>query len=233
MDAPVTVATRSAPMLQEFQELLAGIYDLPTHYRVDEFLVTEREHLPSPARESETDEQLLVQEQGGAAAVSLFLDAALLERLASANPLQTLHAGNLQDYWTALEGVSHFLYLAWNAGFDRGVTLLELELQAEIDKYVASWWLLREQNPERCPAELHYLLFERARIDAGLAGERIALYRAANQFAARFCRRLERQLTAHAARRPPRRVHAETLSELRRFYRLTRERKVSHIRRYS
>ena len=26
----------------------------------------------------------------------------------AANPLQALHAGNLADYWTALEGVSHF-----------------------------------------------------------------------------------------------------------------------------
>jgi len=220
-------------MLQQFQDLLAGIYDLPTDYRVDEFLVTERRHLPGSACESGTDEQLLVLEQSDGAAVSLFLDAGLLERLACANPLETLHAGNLADCWTALEGVSHFLYLAWNAGFDRGVTLLELELQAEIDKYVASWWLLRAQNPERCPAELHYLLFERTRVDARLAAGRVELYNAANHYAARFCRRLERQLTAHAARLPLRLMHAETLTELRRFYRLSRERKVSHIRRYS
>ena len=29
------------------------------------------------------------------------------------------------------------------------------------------------------------------------------------------------------------RMHAETLAELRRFYRLSRERKMTHIRRYS
>jgi hypothetical protein len=224
-------------MLQQLQDLLAGIYDLPTPYRVGDFLFTERERLPSPARESDTDEQLLVLEEGGTAAVGLFLDARLLERLACANPLEALNGANLADYWTALEGVSHFLYLAWNAGHDRGVTLLELELQAEIDKYVASWWLLREQHPERCPAELHHLLFERAHVDSRLAGARSALYHAANQYAARFCRRLERQLTAHAARRQAARrtarMHAETLAELRRFYRLGRERKVSHIRRYS
>jgi hypothetical protein len=225
-------------VLQQLQDLLAGIYDLPTDYRIEDFLFTERERLPSPARESDTDEQLLVLDQDGAASVGLFLDARLLERLASANPLEALNAGNLADYWTALEGVSHFLYLAWNAGYDRGVTLLELELQAEIDKYVASWWLLRAQDPERCPAELHHLLFERARGDARLAGGRAELYRAANQYAGRFCRRLERQLTAAAARmRAARlhagRMHAETLTELRRFYRLSPERKMTHIQRYS
>jgi hypothetical protein len=215
-------------VLQQLQDLLAGIYDLPVPYKVDDFLFTERARLPRTVRDSNTDEQVLVLDEGGAAAVGLFLDAHLLERLAQANPLEALHAGNLADYWTALEGVSHFIYLAWNAGHDRGVSLLELELQAEIDKYVSSWWLLREQDPARFPAELHRLLFERCRIDLALAGERCELYRQANQYAARFCRRLERQLSTQAAT-----GRREALCELRRFYRLSRERKMSHIQRNS
>ena len=135
------------------QELLSGIYDLPTEYCVYDFLFTERERLPRAVRDSDTDEQVLVLDQGDSASVGLFLDPRLLERLAAANPLEILNGSNLADYWTALEGVSHFLCLAWNAGHDRGVTLLELELQAEIDKYVASWWLLRQQHPGRYPAE--------------------------------------------------------------------------------
>ena len=213
-------------VLQQLQELLAGIYDLPLQYKVYDFLFTEREHLPRTVRDSNTDEQVLVLDEGNAAAVGLFLDAQLLDRLAVANPLEALHAGNLADYWTALEGVSHFICLAWNAGHDRAVSLLELELQAEIDKYVTSWWLLREQDPARYPAELHRLLFERARVDSRLAGERCELYREANHYAARFCRRLGRQLSAQAA--PARH---EALAELRRFYRLSRERKMTHIQR--
>ena len=42
----------------------------------------------------------------------------------------------MECFCLALEGVSHFLYLIWNASFDRSVTLLEMELQAEIDKFV-------------------------------------------------------------------------------------------------
>jgi hypothetical protein len=178
-------------------------------------------------RDSQTDEQVLVMDQGDEAAVGLFLDPQLLARLAAANPIEALNSGNVADYWTALEGVSHFIYLAWNLGNNRAVSLLELELQAEIDKYVSSWWLLREQDPERYPAELHRLLFERTRIDAHLAGERAPLYRQANQYAARFCRRMERLLLAETERR-----RCEALCELRRFYRLSREHKVTHIERY-
>jgi hypothetical protein len=213
-------------VLQQLQDLLSGIYDLPLQHCVYDFLFTERERLPQTLRDSNTDEQLLVLDEGGAAAVGLYLDPQLLERLAQANPLEALHGGNLADYWTALEGVSHFIYLAWNAGHDRGVSLLELELQAEIDKYVSSWLLLREQDPARYPAELHRLLFERCRVDVRLAGERCELYRAANQYAARFCRRLERQLSDRAAA-----TSREVLAELRRFYRLSHERKMTHIQR--
>jgi len=187
-------------VLQQIQGLLAGIYDLPLHYNVYDFLFTERARLPQEVRDSHTDEQVLVVSDEAGASVGLFLDAELLGRLAAANPLQALNAANVSDYLTALEGVSHFLYLAWNAGHDRPVSLLELELQAEIDKYVASWWLLREQDPERYPAELYRLLFDRTRIDADLAGSSSQLYREANHYAARFCRRLGRQLSATAVR---------------------------------
>lgn len=214
-------------VLQGLQDLLSEIYDLPLPYRVDDFLFTERAALPASVRESETDEQVLVVDEGEQAAVGLFLDPDLLARLAAANPLLALNSGNVADYWTALEGVSHFICLAWNADHDRGVSLLELELQAEIDKYVSSWWLLREQDPERYPAELHRLLFEQTRIDPRLAGERSDLYREAHQYAARFCRRLERLLWSEALPR-----QHETLCELRRFYRLSRDRKMTHIARH-
>jgi hypothetical protein len=213
-------------VLQPIQDLLAHIYDLPMDYRVDDFLFTERAALPMSVRDSSTDEQVLVLDEGDAAAVGVFLDPQLLERLAAADPLAALHSGNVADYWTALEGVSHFMYLAWNAGYDRAVSLLELELQAEIDKYISSWWLLRAQDPERYPAELHRLLFERTRVDETLAGDRAGMYREANQYASRFCRRLERQMVARSVR-----LQQETLCELRRFYRLSRERKMTHIQR--
>ena len=45
------------------------------------------------------------------------------------------------------------------------MTLLELELQAEVDKYVLCAWLLREQGAGRFPRELHRVLFERAHVD--------------------------------------------------------------------
>ncbi len=209
---------------RQLQSLLAGIYDVPQAYDVEQFLLTDRRALPEAFRASPTDEQLLVADGGDELSLGLFLDAQLLARLDAANPLELLNGANLADYWTALEGVSHFVYLAWNAGHDRPVSLHELELQAEVDKYAATVLLLRAQDPKRFPVELHRALFERAHVSVALAGARAGLYRRANQHAARFCRHLGQLLAPVGAR-----AQARAAAELRRFYRLTNAMKVRHI----
>jgi hypothetical protein len=223
-------------ILRRLQDLIGGIYDVSIGHDVYDFLVTDQKRLPAAARGgAPTDEQLIVAqpEEGvnGELAMSLYLDPELLERLKRADPMERLHDGNVADYWTALEGVSHFLYLAWNAGHDKPVSLLELEMQAEVDKYVASYWLMRRQFPDRFPAELWQLLFERTRIDPRLAAGKVDLYREATRYAQKFCRRLERLLRAATLRGTDGRSPADVLAELRRFYRLTNARKVAHIER--
>jgi hypothetical protein len=213
-------------VLRQMQQLLGGIYDLDVPVDVCDYLVTDRTQLPLGLRASTADEQLVVEQSAEEIGMSLYLDLELLERLAAANPLETLNGANLADYLTALEGVSHFLYLAWNAGHDKPVSLLELELQAEVDKYVSALWLLRAQSPRRFPTELHPALFVQARVDPALAGDREALYREASGYAARFCRHLERRVQNGEAVREPR-----LLGDLRRFYRLTQVRKRELIER--
>ena len=211
-------------MLRKLQQLLEDIYDLPAAQDVGDFLLTDRASLPAELRDSTSDEQLLVCDSQGEAAIGLFLDAALLQRLDASNPLVSLHGGNVADFWTVLEGVSHFLYLAWHVEHDRAVSLLELERQAEIDKYVTSLWLLREQHPGRFPRGLHRLLFHQARVDPRLVGERLWLYDRANRQASRFCKRVERRLESAGAA-----ARATVVAELRRFYRWSSAHKHRHI----
>jgi hypothetical protein len=215
-------------LLSELQQLIGGIYDVSITHDVCDFLVTDRRHLPQAAGGGHAEEELIVAQPAEGSdelALALYLDPALLARLAHADPLERLHAGNVADWWTALEGVSHFLYLAWNAGHDKPVSLLELELQAEIDKYVVSWWLLRRQLPEHFPAELRRLLFARTRVDPRLAGAQVELYREASRYAERFCERLERTLARSRQGGGIRGAQQEVLAQLRRFYRLTHARK--------
>ncbi|MGQ0430697.1 MAG: hypothetical protein ACT4UQ_12265 [Gammaproteobacteria bacterium] len=208
------------------ESLLTSLYDLHVDCRVEDFLVTDRQALPGECRDAPGDEQLFVTEVDDELCMSLYLDRALLERLERRDPHDALDEANVADCWTALEGVSHFLCVAHNAGHDRPVSCLTLELQAEIDKYVASFLLLRRADPRRFPAELHALLFRRTRIDPALAAGRESLYRRASRYAARFCARLEPRLRALCARED-----GSWLADLRRFYRLPDAGKLRHIER--
>jgi hypothetical protein len=214
--------------LASLQRALAEIYDLPATPDVADFLMTDRARLAQLEAARETDEQLLVAEEGDTLSLALFIDASVLARLARRDPYSALNGENLADYLTAAEGVSHFVYVAWNAGHDKPVTLLELELQAEIDKYVLCAWLLREQGAGRFPRELHRALFDRARIDPVAAGARAGLYRMASRYAGRFCRRIATRLECGA-----RHASRDLLAELRRFYRLGNARKLAFIERHA
>lgn len=218
----------SLATLTSLQDALAEIYDLPATPDVREFLLTDRARLAGISSARHCDEQLLLAEEGDTLSMALYIDQEVMRRLAGRDPMAALTHENLADYLTAAEGVSHFVYVAWNTGFDKPVTLLELELQAEVDKYVLGALLLSAQNAGRFPHELHRVLFERARIDPVAAAGREGLYRMASRYAARFCRRM-----AALLERRRRGSMREALTELRRFYRLGSARKLAHIERFA
>ena len=213
-------------ILERLQSLLGDIYDVEPPLDVASFLVTDPAVASRWADEgSATDEALFVRETDDGLDLALFVDAAVLERLESADPFASLGEENLQDCCTALEGVSHLLYLAWSAMQGRSVSLLELETQAEVDKFAATL-VLSGARPGAEVTELHDRLFERVRFAAGLDRERLDRYQAANRFAARFCHRLARRWL-HA----PRPGHHGLFGELRSFYRMPHARKIAHARR--
>jgi hypothetical protein len=204
-------------LLRKLETLLHGLYGLDVDYAVDDFLITDAavaDSLDGGGRK--VDEKLLIAEADGDADVALYLEQALLERLARHDPLTQLDASNLADFWAALEGVSHFTYYAWNAARDRPVSLFELELQGEVDKFVTTEMLLRAQHG-REQRGLHGWLFDAPTLDLDLDDEERERYRRANRYAAKYCRRLSGADDAARQR------------ELRRFYRLSQRSKVAHI----
>ena len=213
-------------VLRGLQELLARLYDVEIDYDVYDFLVTDRNALAgiTPCNDVRLlDEALLVAETTEGAGVSLYLDAALLKRLEHADPLGALTEHNLADFCTALEGVSHFVYTLWRLDCDAQVSLLELETQAEVDKYAATVFLLAHQRGGPFPAQVHRRLFDRVQFDARLLPDQYERYRTAHRCAAQYCRRLELRFV----QRGEARIEA-LLRELRRFYRLGSCAKLSH-----
>jgi hypothetical protein len=211
------------------QEMLERLYDAPTGLDVCDYLMTDRgsvNRLLGHDADSHRDEQVLVEESADGIRLGLYLDAGVLARLAAADPHEELDEHNLADFCTALEGVSHFLYLAFCAARDRCVSLLELELQAEVDKYASALVLLTAQTAGRFPAGLHTRMFHRVSFLPGLPDDELSRYRNANRWAGRFCRSLEERFLRRRDSRPE-----AWLSELRRFYRVGHAEKIRHATR--
>jgi len=166
----------------DLQERLAALYRLEHGLAVEDFLVTDAATAgaltPEGAR-GHLDERLLVRHDGDEVSLALYLDDALLERLRERNPLAELDDEGLADFWTAVEGISHFNYVVHNASARREVTLLELELQAEVDKFVSTMLLAREQGRRAVASRLHHLLFEGMSLDSELGDEERETLRAA------------------------------------------------------
>jgi len=210
-------------MLDRLQQRLTDIYRVDPGHDIRDYLITDRAMavaLGQGALIPNTAESVLLAEDGDGIALSVFLDEDMLERLEDGDPLAELRADQLDDLWKVVEGVSHFNYLVWCAGMDRSVTLLELELQAEIDKYVSTLLLLLEQGDTQMTDKLHGWLFESVRFRDELDDEQRQRYQAASDYAGRFCHRIRERLLEG---------HRGVLPELRHFYRLTQSDKISHI----
>ncbi|MSP16762.1 MAG: hypothetical protein EXR73_09170 [Myxococcales bacterium] len=216
---------RAAPsLLGRVQLGLERLYRIETHLDVEDFLVSadarDRLGLARAPRE-----QLLVAERDGELELGLFVDPLALTNLAERDPAITLDGDNLGDFLLAVEGVSHFVYLAWRAHAGRQVSVLELELQAEVDKYVTCLLTLWPSGAERRGREherLRAQLFERVAFEPDLDHEELERYEVANSNARAYAAALE-------ARFIRRGELTGMLDELRRFYRLGGQDKLAHI----
>jgi hypothetical protein len=124
--------------------------------------------------------------------------------------LPALEDGAFDPICQIIEGVSHFVYLADRAGRNREATQLELELQAEVDKYVVLAASLRDFD-EIVSRKLRARLYDEVTFEHDADTELGERYRIANDYARRFTARLERDYVSRAR-------FGELHRELRRFF---------------
>jgi hypothetical protein len=181
----------SSPLLA-LQDLLASINDVPVQHRVTDFLIGDAlacSSLLGRPLAADEDEQVLLCETETGPALSVYIDDKVTANLRDDNPLRCLSDTNLAAFCTAVEGISHFQYLLWCFEHARQVSLLELELQAEVDKYAAATCLLMRQAYGRFHRGLHRRLFSQVGFLATLDAQGRQRYSEANRCAANFCRR--------------------------------------------
>lgn len=174
-----------------FQRSLTAIYRLDLDLDAAQFVVDParaRELLPPGSPRT----GLVVVEEAGAAQVGLYIDPE-----------------DLDDPGAVLEETSHLVYLAWQCARGRRVSLLELEIQAEVDRYALA----------RVAGDDALAHFRGVRFHEALGPQARRRYHKAHHAALRTCRDLERRF-------PRRGDTPGLLAVLRRYYRLDPEAKL-------
>ncbi|HSD29453.1 MAG TPA: hypothetical protein VLL75_19275 [Vicinamibacteria bacterium] len=202
----------------EVQRRLEALYALEPEAPVSDYLIppSEVSHLPGGGSRT------LVSQEGDVVRVGVVLDEATGAHIERADPRERLDTGNLGSFSTLTEEVSHFLYLLFRARSERPVTQLEMELQAEVDKYLIALFFLSLQNEGAVPARLRRLLFDRYRLVEGLSAESAERYHEASRLARRYCGWLESRFLRGGRL-------ADLARETRRFWRLGQREKLETI----
>lgn len=159
-------------------------------------------------------EVLLVADDPEGPSVGLYIAEGALEHLRTKGA-EISCATSRTAFWLAAEGVSHFIYLAFRSMNEESVSQLELELQAEVDKY-ASTVLMKGLGvgaiQERSRIVRHHLFDEVEFLDDA-SSEEGARYRRASAAAARYTKMLEEKYVIPGD-------DEGLIRELRRFYRV-------------
>jgi hypothetical protein len=213
-------------MIRRVQEHLEAIYGITCAARAEGFVV-DTEAAALLGGTGRADEELLVHEGDGELELALYLAPALLHRLKpyEDGPLHSLLERELDGFCQLAEGVSHFVYVTHTAVHGRTVSLLELEAQAEVDKFALCLLQRWGDGVGTWAKELLLRLFDRVSYRAKLSEAERWRYEEANRLSRNFCTRLMGHVTARRLER--------LLSELRYAYRLGAEAKLRHFAQVS
>ncbi|MBX7196738.1 MAG: hypothetical protein K1X94_32095 [Sandaracinaceae bacterium] len=212
--------------LAHVQDALSQLYDLRLDVSVDDFACDETLARALGGEDAiARREVLFVIDDELGTHVGLYVD----DEARRAAALPGAWGRDFEAMCLATEGVSHFMLVQHRAAQAASVRELELELQAEIDKFASSVLagasaviakgaeaLLAGNGVGLLRARSRLVrqrLFEKGELRDAPGTERAERYRAASQLAERYTRQLER---AHLARGDVRGL----VTELRRFYRL-------------
>src|SRR5689334_2887423 len=121
-------------MIDQVQDHLEAIYGFRCSERAKAYVLDEAAAEQLGAGRAR--EELWVHQEGDELSLGLYFAPGLLDEL-SQKPFGNVVQLSLNSYCQLAEGVSHFLYLSQAALADRTVSLLELEAQAEVDKFAS------------------------------------------------------------------------------------------------
>jgi len=214
-------------IIERIQSQLESIYGLELPERAYDFLINlgdVQNYMPVQAIDKMPKELLLVRKpEDDTVEVALYLADDLIRNLSQNDPFEMITNDNLNDFCIMIEGVSHFVYYLWKAQRNLPITQLELELQAEIDKFLMLYFFLRSDLNPQVSDTLFDALFEDFKLFENLSEEAKARYLTATQLASRYCYNLKNRMQKSSC------DMKAIVAEVRQFYSFAQEDKIRQI----
>lgn len=208
--------------LTMLQLKLETYYDINPPYSISEFVCHSAQvETGSSSCKGTTPEMLIYREDGTNLDISLFLNPSLLQDISIDNYKTNWTGEIFNNGCIVLEGVSHFLYMVFNAHYDRQVSMLDLEIQAEIDKFLFS---VLDTDHTDSPDVLIQRLFCDVSYRDDLSDTLRYRYEQANDLAHSYCQWLHDNFTLVANNK-------SLLAEVGSLYRTNGTARQEHIRR--
>lgn len=217
-------------LLKKIQQQFEAIYQLPQDLSIEDFLINQEtleklkeQQYNLPNIRNHKGLMLLFPEENELR-MAVYLHDHVISNLLKYNPFWGLNEKNIRAFCIMAEEVSHFLYTTWKARHSIQITRLELELQAEVDKFIICTLYCLNQETQVNRLSLKELLFETFSLEKDLSLESQNRYSTASKLALHYCHFLENHFIKKT-------LLSQMMEEIRRFYRLGQTDKISRINR--
>jgi len=184
--------------VSHIQNIIEKIYKVKTFLDVENYLIHEplsntlTNQKSCKIKSKSSKGYLLISQDGEELKLALYLGKETVSNLKNIHLQKDFRSSNLSDFFLATEEISHFIYAVWNAMNNRQITIFEMELQAEVDKYITAIFYSSSINSGRVPAKnIKKKLFEDSVLNQDLLSEERERYRDANRMAMKYCHYLE------------------------------------------
>ena len=217
------------PLIKELQRKIEKTYALNTGItNIEQYIIGDKGYEEFYAKEkirtvvnSHSGAKVLIRDAGETLKVSIYYPDELIRELESNDPRLGLHDGNIDLCASFVEELDHFLFIAQNYKQNRPFSLLELELQANVTKYLVLKYFIALQNKSIKLSKfdkeyIRYHLFYKRKYDIEDTSER-KRYEDAGKFGMMY--------TKHIDLLP----QEDRLRDLRQFSRMTCPSKIRHI----
>ncbi|MFQ5963748.1 MAG: hypothetical protein ACE5KZ_05635 [Candidatus Scalinduaceae bacterium] len=217
-------------LLEELQRKIEKTYALDTGItNIYQFVIGDigyskfyaKEEIKTVINNNFSGSRVLIRDVGHKLRLSIYYPDGLIRILENNDPRKSIHDDNIDACASFVEELDHFLFIAQNFKMNRPFSLLELELQANVTKYLVLKYFIALQNKSIKLSNfdkeyIRYHLFYKRKYDIENVAER-KRYEDARTFGMMYTKHIDRL------------SHEDRLRDLRQFCRMTCTSKIRHI----